>query len=237
MFQCTKGIVLHKVKYSDSSLIVKIYTEALGTLSFMVKNAFAKKAKINASLFPTMSVLDLTFNFVPNREIFFLKEATQHRPFWDIPFNLNKNSILMFYNELLYKLLYQADADPALFHLIEENLYQLDDTQESVSDFHIKFLVKLIEQQGITPENNHSQSHPYFSIVAESFGPFFSHDDCLSEPASCYLSGLFAQESTEKVSKEVRMETLRGLVNYLRVHNEHIGEISSISILSNMLKK
>ena len=48
MFYSTKGIVLHKTKYSDSSLIVKIYTEAFGTLSFIVKNAYSKKAKISA---------------------------------------------------------------------------------------------------------------------------------------------------------------------------------------------
>lgn len=237
MYCSTKGIVLHKTKYSDSSMIVKIYTETFGTLSFMVKNAYSKKAKVNASLFSTMSVLDITFNYLPNREFFFIKEAVSAKPFLHIPFDLSKNAILLFYNELLYKLLYQADADSSMFQLIEENLYQLDEEQGSVGDWHIKFLLKLIHHLGIEPENNYSQRNPYFSISRECFVPLFSSSDTLSEPASCYLSSLFVEETAEKVCKEIRMETLYGLVNYIQVHNEHIGALTSLSILSEMFKK
>lgn len=237
MFYSTKGIVLHKTKYSDSSLIVKIYTETFGTLSFIVKNAYSKKAKISASLFSTMSVLNITFNYLPNREIFFIKEAVPHKPFLHIPFDLSKNAILLFYNELLYKLLYQADADSSMFQLIEENLYQLDEERGRVGDWHIKFLLKLIHHLGIEPENNYSQQNSYFSISRESFVPLFSSSDTLSASASSYLSSLFAEKTVEKVSKEVRLETLYGLVNYIQVHNEHIGTLTSLSILSEILKK
>lgn len=237
MFINSKGIVLHKNKYADSSLIVKIYTETHGTLTFLIKNAFAKKSKFNASLFGSLNVLDLTFNYTPQREILFLKEASLHQPFNEIPFDLNKSSILIFYNELLYKYLIHADADTELFHLIENNLYELDTTTENIADFHIKFLIKLINQQGITPENNYSTSHRYLSLYKERFEQTYHPDDTLSEASSLYISNLFNKETPQKINKETRLETLRGLVSYLQIHYEHIGTINSISILSNIIKK
>ncbi|MDR1345668.1 MAG: recombination protein O N-terminal domain-containing protein, partial [Bacteroidales bacterium] len=45
MLVCTEGIILHKTKYSDHSLIVQIYTEKFGTQSFIIKNALSKANK------------------------------------------------------------------------------------------------------------------------------------------------------------------------------------------------
>jgi DNA repair protein RecO (recombination protein O) len=62
MFVTTKGILLHKTKYSDTSIIVKIFTEHFGTQSFIIKNAFSKKSKINYSFFTSLALLEITFD-------------------------------------------------------------------------------------------------------------------------------------------------------------------------------
>jgi DNA repair protein RecO (recombination protein O) len=40
----TRGIVLHKFRYAENSLIVKVYTEQLGLQSYLIKGVSGKKA-------------------------------------------------------------------------------------------------------------------------------------------------------------------------------------------------
>ena len=49
MLERTKGIVLHSLKYSDTSIIVKIYTESFGLVSYLVRSS-KNKNTINITL-------------------------------------------------------------------------------------------------------------------------------------------------------------------------------------------
>ena len=45
MIQQTKGIVLSSIKYAESSIICRIYTESLGLQSYIVNGVRKRKAK------------------------------------------------------------------------------------------------------------------------------------------------------------------------------------------------
>ncbi len=45
MIQTTRGIVFHTTRYSETSAIVKIFTEESGLMSFLVKGLYSKKSK------------------------------------------------------------------------------------------------------------------------------------------------------------------------------------------------
>ena len=47
MLQKTKGIVLHTLKYNDTSIIVDMYTELSGRASFLVTVPRSRKAAVN----------------------------------------------------------------------------------------------------------------------------------------------------------------------------------------------
>ena len=51
MLQKTLGIVLHTLKYKDTSLIADIYTEVAGRASFMVSIPRSRKAAVKPVLF------------------------------------------------------------------------------------------------------------------------------------------------------------------------------------------
>ena len=52
MLQKTLGIVLHTLKYKDTSLIADIYTEVAGRASFMVSIPRSRKAAVEPGIFP-----------------------------------------------------------------------------------------------------------------------------------------------------------------------------------------
>ena len=56
----TKAIVLSSLKYGDTSLIVRCYTEQEGLKSFIAKGVFAKK-KRNTSLYFPLNELEISY--------------------------------------------------------------------------------------------------------------------------------------------------------------------------------
>jgi len=53
----TAGIVLHQMKYGETSVIVKIFTEELGLQSYIVRGVRSKKAKIKYNLLQPGNIL------------------------------------------------------------------------------------------------------------------------------------------------------------------------------------
>jgi DNA repair protein RecO (recombination protein O) len=237
MYIATEGIVLQTTKYSDNSLIVKIFTRKNGVVSFIIKNAFSKKNKQPASYFASLTILDIIYKEPYTEKLTFLKEVTLAHPFHAIHQDIRKNCILLFEQELLMKLLYQANApDEDLFDFIKKHLIELETTQELAPDFHIVFLVQLIQQLGYAPELNFSLQTPYFSIEDSNFGnllletPYF-----LSKEASFYLFTMLKKQNHTIPDKKTRMELLHGMILYLMQHNKQIKEIGAVGILSEVL--
>jgi len=54
----SRAIVLHQIKYSETSLILKIYTEKEGLLSFIVKGVRGKKGKLRTAQFQILNLLE-----------------------------------------------------------------------------------------------------------------------------------------------------------------------------------
>jgi len=231
--------VLHKTKYGDHGLIVKIYTEKCGTQSFIVKNAFSKKAKINQSLFGLMSMLEINFDGHRLAQLRFLKDANCAYHYQNVPFDASRSAILFFYNELIYKLLYNAPEDAQLFRFLEEHLLELDNPDCRLADVHIRFMVSLSKVLGLLPENNYSERHPFFSMEEACFTDFFVDNLSLGQAESEYLSKLlYAQEHGETLSvpnKMVRINLLRGLVSYFELHHESVSNMQSMNVLCDVL--
>lgn len=237
MLISTPGIVLHSTKYSDTSLIVKIFTYEQGTQSFIIKGAFNKKGKIRASLFLPLSILNITYND-PNRETLkFLKDVSRYDETMDVQFDPVKSSILLFYNEILYKLLFDAGPDPILFRFILEEIQKVNKQEDNLADLPIRFLLRLSNNLGFFPENNYSEKDCYFSLEESRFQSYFLNERCeLSKEESCYLSQLLNNDENISVSRPLRNALLYHLIAYFRMHNEQIREISSVEVLSSVLR-
>ena len=84
MLQKTQGIVLHSLKYKDTSIIVDIYTEVSGRASFLVPVSRSRKAAVKSVLFQPLSLVELEADFRPNTAIYKVKEAKSFYPFTSI---------------------------------------------------------------------------------------------------------------------------------------------------------
>ena len=231
----TRGIVLHSTKYSDTSLVVKIYTEAAGTLSFIIKGVFSKKSKIRASLFSPLSIVNITFD--DHKEgLKYLKEISREDYTSDVLYDPAKSAILMFYGELLSKLLFEAGQDTILFDFLQNEILRIYDEGTNLAELPLSFLIRLSVVLGHFPENNYSDSSCYFSLEECRFQPY--HIDPRTEipkEESLYLYQLMNGEAPASISRDIRNNLLHYLIEYYKIHNEQIKKIESVEILSSIL--
>lgn len=233
MLITTPGIVLHSTKYAETSLIVKIYTEAHGVQSFIVKGAFGKKSRVRASFFSPLSIVNITYDDHYENSLKYIKDISRKS---EMPlFDPARSAILIFYNELLYKLLFDAGPDQILFHFLIAEIEKVNDDNVVLADLPIRFLIQLSIILGFFPENNYSEKECYFSLDACRFQSFYIDDKSyIPQEESHYLSMLMNGEDCN-VGRHTRNNLLYALIEYYKMHNEQIRDIESAEILSTIL--
>ena len=70
--QQSRAIVLNKINYSETSLILKIYTEQEGLLSFIVKGIRGKKGKLRMAQFQALNLLEIDYKQTGKSDLRFI---------------------------------------------------------------------------------------------------------------------------------------------------------------------
>ena len=234
----TRGIVLHKTKYSENSVIVNIFTREAGVQSFIVKGAYSKQRRGTMALLENLSMIEVVFDD-KGQNIKYFKEVSLHHSYQLIPFDLVRRTIFIFYNELIYKILREYRSDTSLYDFVENALLELDDEKARLSDIHLRFMVQLAHEMGIFPATNYSDYNSIFSIDESCFvHEYFEYPNFLSREASAYLWQLMNEEDVSVLPhKVIRNELLYGMLRYFEEHNSQIGKIESVEILSQLLSE
>ena len=241
MLEKTRGIFLRSVKYSESSIIAVIYTEAYGRQSFMVNGARGKKTTVKAVAFQPLYLLDLEMYYKPGGEIHRLKDVRIANPFATIPFDIRKSSQVIFLAEILYKCLKEEVPNSALFDFLYNSLSFLDLTEQGISNFHLWFLFKLTRFLGINPSGDYALTSNFFDLQKAQF---VSHEPPHNQFTDKHVTLLFAklfEVNHLSLAKLEYTQNERGLVlekllEYYRIHFDNLGEIRSLSVLKEVLK-
>lgn len=241
MIEKTRGIFLHAVKYSETSLIASIYTEAYGRQTFMINGVRSKNSTVKASVFQPLYLLEIEFYYKQGREIHRLKNARIASPYSTIPFDIRKSAQVLFLAEILYKCLREEESNAKLFDFIYHSLTLLDLTESGISNFHIWFLFKLTRFLGINPSRDNNLVSNFFDLQSALF---VSHEPVHDQFTDKHLTVLFSRlfdvdsSSIEKLdyTQNDRKLVLEKLLAYYKIHFDHLGEIKSLEVLKEVLK-
>lgn len=239
MLVSTRGFVLYQAEYSETSLIVKIFTEHFGMQSYIVKGVRKKGSRMKRNLFEPLSMLDIVGYRKENTGLHLLKEASCHRQFIHIPADIVKSSIVLFMNELLYRSIPGEMPDPHLFEFIYSSLLSLDEQETDLAPVPLRFALQLADLLGICPQNNFSPERPYFNLQD---GVFCSHIPdtvhYMGMPLSGYLSGMLEEEEivSSALDHTSRVILLEKVLEYFRLHLSTFGEMKSQQVLSIVLR-
>ena len=242
MIHKVKGVVLHHVKYKESSAIVYMYTDLFGRQTYLVNSIRGKKSKYSSNLLQPLRFLELEAYHKEGREIQRLKDMRNYIPFRSIPYDIQKSSQAMFLGEVLYKVLREEDPNRDLFEFLENSLQLLDVTDENLVNFHLLFLVQLTKYLGFYPENNYGEGRTGFDMRNGQFNNGSEiHPDYFDLRSSELLYNLlvssFKDVSKISVNQELRIHFLENIMDYYRLHVQGLGTLKSLPVLHEIYRE
>ncbi len=239
MISSTKGIVLHRFKYSDTKLIAKIYTENFGLKSYLIYVSKSKKSVPSFVMLQPFFILDMQVYNNERVELQKIKEISNAYPLLTIPFDITKNSISLFLSEFLMKTLKEDEPEPALFDFIVNSIICLDKLQNNYQNFHLLFLFNFCKIMGIMPENNYSEIKQTFDIKNGKFiSGIPNHNLFVNSELSFSVSQMFdltIQEShLLKINNSVRKQLLKCIIEYFNYHLGKPGQLKTLNVLTQL---
>src|SRR5690606_23689189 len=116
MLISTNAIVISKLKYGESDLIVKCYTEDYGTLSFLLRGVLkSKKGAVQTAYFQSLSQVTLVADYKPNRSLHTIKEVKLNHLYGSLHSNVVKSAVVMFLSEVLSSTLKEEEQNETLY--------------------------------------------------------------------------------------------------------------------------
>lgn len=235
MLYKTKGIVLKYIKYSETSIIVTIYTENFGRQAYIINGVRGKKSKIKANFFQPLFLLDMEVYHKPKRDLQRVKEIQNAFIFTTLPYDIKKSTLAIFIAEILYKTIQEQEPNQELFNYLFNSIQLLDLKAEGLSNFHIYFLIHLTKYLGFFPNNNYSETNSYFDLKAGCFVQIKPmHLSYLEKEESKWLSKmLFFSEDQHKdlkINYKTRNHLIEKILEYYLLHNEGVANIKSLDV-------
>lgn len=238
----TKGIVLHQFKYSETSLIVNILTEDFGKMSFIINGVRKKKPKIPANYFQAFNILDIVFAHSSKSDLHRITEVSTEAVLSDIIFDIHKSSVCMFLAEMIHMTYKSDEKDEKLYHFLE-NLIQYIDTASSpdIANVHLWTLLRLMQFNGISPENNYTKENLYFNPVEGQFTSNKTKNQYIyskeqSQQLSSLLSSKVENSSQVEMNRKERQYLLSQMMQYFQLHLESFKTSKSLDILSELFE-
>ncbi len=239
MLYKTRGIVFKTTDYSESSVVVQIFTEKFGLQSYLINGVKKPKAKIRLNSLQPLHLLEMVVYHKPNGNIQRVSDLRHQPVFQSIPYDIVKSSLTIFLNEMLCKSLRQHESDPVMFEFLFHAIEILDNMNAGLSSYHLYFLLRLTRFLGFYPDTSRS-GLPYFDLKNGYYTMQQPPHGCILEPPfsrtwTTILNSNFDSLPELKILKEERRVLLGKIVEYYRLHVEGFGQLRSLEILEQVL--
>ncbi|NVK66745.1 MAG: DNA repair protein RecO [Flavobacteriales bacterium] len=222
------GIFLHRISYSNTSLIISFYTQENGLKKFIFKGG-KKKAH---NLFP-MGVSELTYYDRKESDLLQLTAAEPAFP-TDFQFDPVKGTIAFFMAEVIRKVVHLNEKDAALFRFLEDSVRKLNASKESQL-IPVFFMIDLAEWMGVQPfiEND---DHPHFNLDEGRYeGILRSQYAVVSGEVAELIKAHILGWEQKNYTKQVRIAALETMISYFRIHVPGVEKIEAYEIVKEVL--
>ncbi|WP_439881221.1 DNA repair protein RecO [Pontibacter sp. MBLB2868] len=233
----TRGIVLNHIKYRESSIIARVYTEQLGIQSYIINGLRKKGTGSRIGLFQPFTLLDMVVYTSPKGGLTRISEYKSAYPFHSIPFDIRKSSIVLFLSEVVSRTIKEEEENAALFSFLYHSIILFDELESDFENFHLLFLLQLSSHLGFGPSSG--------AEIVEQVAFSGNTQSNTSAPSVLVLqvhealfNGLLHQPDQAVIPNgKVRRELLSIIIRYYQLHVDKLGEIKSLAILSEVLSE
>lgn len=238
MIASSSGIVLSTLRYSDSSVIARVYTRAKGLRSFMVRTGKGKTAISKLGLLQPLSLVSVSFRDDQRKTMHTARTIERESALRTIPFNPLKTCIALFVAEVIFRSIGEEEQNEQLFKFLHSSVLLLDDN-ENPANFHLKFMMEFTRFLGFYPHHA-AVSAPFFDLSEGEFRPtqpphpYFFEGALVTAFSELLATGMTTFDAVRMTNTQ-RRELLQKLIDYYRLHLEGMKEIRSHKVLEEVL--
>jgi DNA repair protein RecO (recombination protein O) len=220
-------IVLHRINYSNSSLVVNCYTKQNGRQSFLFQGGKKKSAHV----FP-LSMCEISYYHRSDGELGKISDFNPLNTLLQIQLDPVKSSIAFFWADIIRKTTTDGQDDPAMFDFLNNQIVALNKVK-SVQDTNLMFLLHYTQFLGIEPQ--HAGNKKYFNLTEGVF---------TNEPYGAYTFGgdeidalqqVICSETENAIPSLLRRKILDVLVLYFTLHLPGLKINQSLEIIRETL--
>ncbi|KUG09286.1 DNA repair protein RecO [Solirubrum puertoriconensis] len=232
----TRGIVLNYLKYRETSIIARVYTEERGVQSYIVNGVRKAKPPGRIALFQPFTLLDMVAYVSPRGGLTRLSEYRCVRPFRSIPYDMRKSSVLLFLSEVVSRTLREEEENAALFDFLYDAIIAFDEQETGFENFPLLFLLNLAGYLGFGPESGQQITEQVaFATDVNQTSTARSTVLRFQEFEHFYDELLHQPQHVSIPNGRVRRDLLNILLRYYQLHIEGLGDIRSLDVLSEVL--
>ena len=232
----TKCITLNYVKYSDSSIIARLYSREYGKFSIMVRGINSRKKDKHSIMFRPFFILDIEIYYKASRELQIMKELTVSFAPYNIYSDIKKSCVAIFLGEVLTSILKEESPNVELFDFIEESVKYYDQSNDGFANFHLAFLAGLSSFLGFEPGKKMNDNQIFFDMKNGNFSElppvhgYYSNIEISSILARIFASSFDNVKNIALTGKQ-RIEILDNLISYYNLHLPGLTSVKSLEVL------
>lgn len=226
MLHKTRAISLHFIRYKESSIIARFFTEKFGLQSFVVNGVRSAKSKMSAAYFQPLQLLELVQYHDEKKDLHRLQEVKSEVGLHQIPISATKSAMAIFAAELISKLVKEGQSNSVLFELVWNWAIQLDKQTTRFETCHIELIWQILEPMGIQPESGTEllRANPFSTGNKEMETPEMNH----------WIEG--KSPFPENLNNRQKQWLLDQLLFYLQKHLEGAGNLNSLQVLREVFR-
>lgn len=232
------GVVIRRMNYRESSMIVDILTESHGLVSYIVSGVRQKKPRMSPVLFTPGYIIDLVFYENAPGKLWRIKEASVKVRYEQIPFDIVRGNTALCICELIKKMVHNHNPNEELYEFVVRSMILLDQIKKP-GNILIYFLIHFSMHMGFEPKERTDQDCVYFDLRTGWFVPRDPGHPMILDPRSSELLYQLLQTapidlSNVKMSRKERQNLTEGLIDYVRYHSDSFTSIRSFDVLKNL---
>lgn len=234
--QTTKAIVLRTIRYSDSHIVVSLFTEYYGMVSALVRVAHGGKRGGRSALWQLMSLVELNVYYRPAADFQKIGDVFMSTPWKDLPYNPFKASVSIFLAEFLYHSLRGEGENRVLFSFLENSLLWFDETEKGMVDFHLLLMIRMTRFLGIWPGTDGYRPGMLYDLKSACYvSRIPPHGQYVDADAATLIPMLLRIDYSNmhllRMTRNERRHMLDVLLQYYRLHVPGFGELQSLDVL------
>lgn len=220
-------------------MIVDMFTEEAGRLSFIISIPKTSKGRIKKQYFQPMTLLEVECDVRQNVQLQKLKDAHLLTAYTSIPFSPEKLALSLFIAEFLYHALRSEQQDKLLFAYVCDSMQWLDTVEIGFANFHLTFLMRMSRFLGFYPNLDDYVDGCVFDLRTATFSlQVPTHRDFLDSHDSQLIHTLMRMDFPTmhlfQLSHHDRNRITEVLLHYYRLHIPQFPELKSLGVLQEL---